>query len=324
MVIDLHCDTLTALYPENGALYENNRAVSLKKGCILPNWAQVYAIFLSDELRGDAAYSFYKTHVSYFRQQLALNGALVEQAFTGEQLENIWVKGKAAAILAVENAAALGGRLDRVKELAQDGVRLVTITWNGDNGVASGVGGDPEAGFTSFGKAAAKAFEQAGITLDVSHLNETGFWELCEWAEKPFVATHSNAYAVCSHPRNLTDQQFCEIVRRDGLVGLNFYRNFLNNDPEQAEISDLVRHIHHFLELGGENALCLGSDFDGAKLPDTINSVEKLADLKEFMIKSQISEQLADKILGGNACRFFRRNWREKPENSGSADVPKD
>jgi membrane dipeptidase len=144
---------------------------------------------------------------------------------------------------------------------------MLTLTWNGKNDIASG--NDTADGMSDFGREAVRALEDHRIVVDVSHLNDAGFADLLHVATRPFVASHSNSRAVCPHPRNLTDAQFGEIRDRGGLVGINYYRAFIADVPAGKDVTfdQLSRHIDHFLSLGGEKVLALGSDFDGSDTP---------------------------------------------------------
>ena len=139
--------------------------------------------------------------------------------------------------------------------------------------------------------------------MDVSHLNEPSFWELCDFAEKPFIATHSNAKAVCNHPRNLTDDQIIEIRNRKGLIGLNFYLDFLA-ERTPVIMQNLFQHIGHFLNLGCQDVLAIGSDFDGATVPEWLCGIETVANLYENMVE-YYGRDIANKIYFENAQNFF-------------------
>ena len=182
---------------------------------------------------------------------------------------------------------------------------MLTLTWNGENELGSG--SDTKKGLTDFGRAAVHRMEDAGILVDVSHLNDQGFADLTRIARKPFIATHSNSRAVCDHPRNLTDEQFCTIRDMGGLVGINYYRFFIREDGITADITDLIAHIDHFLALGGEDILCCGSDFDGAEIPPYLNSIDKVANLHAALLAHGIDEEVIQKILFENVHRFFNK-----------------
>jgi membrane dipeptidase len=224
---------------------------------------------------------------------------------TAADIEAAWAQGKAAAILTVENGSALAGRLDRVATLVRDGVRMVTLTWNGENEIGSGsVTGH---GLSGFGREAVQALEGAGILVDVSHLNDQGFEDFLSVARKPFAASHSNARAVCGHRRNLTDEQVREMAARGCLIGLNYCNIFLRPDGQPATLDDLWRHVEHLVELGAEHCLALGSDADGADLPPCLDGPEKFAGLYGFLLERGLSVPQAEGILWKNALNFFRR-----------------
>ena len=140
--------------------------------------------------------------------------------------------------------------------------------------------------------------------VDVSHLNDRGFEELLGFAQKPFAASHSNARAVCGHRRNLPDEFIREMVRREGLIGLTYCRSFLSDDG-RGSLDDLYRHVCHFLELGAEKCIALGSDYDGAEVHEDLDSVEKSLRIGEYLTAHGISQDIADGLCFENAWRFF-------------------
>jgi len=153
---------------------------------------------------------------------------------------------------------------------------------------------------------AVREMERQGILVDVSHLNDAGFDDVLAAASRPFVASHSNARAVCPHRRNLTDGQIRAMVERECLVGLNYYESFLAPDGH-ASPEHLLAHIRHFLALGAENCLALGSDFDGARLPGWLDSPGKAAALADLLVKEGLGAGAVEKILYANALDFLRR-----------------
>lgn len=307
-LIDLHCDTLTAFTAPGrcrNTLDDPCAALSLSRLPRDVRWCQCFAIFVPDGLTPEEASACYRRHQQSFVRQMACFAPRVAPCRTAADIEAAWACGKTAALLTVENGAALAGDLDRVEVLAQDGVGMMTLTWNGENEVGSGhVSGH---GLTAFGKALIPRMEDAGILVDVSHLNDRGFDDLLEVARKPFVVSHSNARSVCPHRRNLTDSQIQELAARRCLIGLNYYVNFLREDG-QPTLEDLFAHVDRFLALGAEDCLALGSDFDGADLPPWLDSPEKAAGLYGCFLEHGCSPALCDKIFFGNALAFFREN----------------
>lgn len=310
-IFDLHCDTLTAFMdsaPQRSADTLNDSRHQFAF-CKIPHgvhWAQCCAIFVPDQLHGAEAANYYTLHRNSFLRQMAALESLAASCRTVDEIEHAWDAGKTAALLTVENASALAGKLSRIEQLRRDGVVMMTLTWNGANELGSGHSTD--GGLTAFGKAAVREMERQRILVDVSHLNDRGFFDLLDTAQVPFVASHSNARAVCPHRRNLTDEQIREMVDRACLIGLNYYNAFLCPEEREATLEDLWRHVEHFLELGAQNCLALGSDFDGADLPTCLDSPEKIAGLEAFFLQKGLSPTLTANILGGNALSFFQRS----------------
>ena len=252
-LIDLHCDTLAEYwkYAHTGnpdTLDDPGRVLSLSNMPKDVHWAQFYAVFIPDEERGQAAIDYFEKNRANFYRQMEKFGDRVAPCRNADDMEKAWAAGKTAAFLTIENGSALAGDLSRVHTLAEQGVRAITLTWNGENELGSGHTTDH--GMSEFGKAAVREMEKENILVDVSHLNDPGFADLLEVATKPFVATHSNARALCSHKRNLTDDMIREMVRRDCLIGLNYFVKFLRDDGDVKSLDDLYRHAMHFFELG--------------------------------------------------------------------------
>ena len=209
----------------------------------------------------------------------------------------------------------MGSDLAIVDEWAADGVKMVTLTWNGKNTIASGH--DTQDGLSPFGREVVRVLEDRRIVVDVSHLNDVGFWELMKVVRRPFAASHSNARSVCGHRRNLTDDQFRAIVSMGGVVGLNYYRSFVsdryaeNGSEARADgevtFEELAAHLERFLDLDGEDAIALGSDFDGSDTPTWLGACEQLDPFYQ-RIAGHFGESVARKLFFENAHAFFVRN----------------
>lgn len=299
-LFDLHCDTVSACLRTGQGLRENSLQLDLCRGLETAGpWVQTFAFWIDDTDRGEAAWQ------SFQRQYGLMKGFLD----TLPQLE-CWRPGQPAragacrAILAVEGGAVLAGSLDRIARLRECGVRLLTLVWNGDNELGSGVTGSG-GGLTCFGRRAVRELEQNGILIDVSHLNDAGFSDLARLARRPFLASHSNARAVCPHPRNLTDAQILSIAQSGGVIGLNFYPMFVNG-TQVCAAEELIPHAEHMLSVGGEQVLALGSDFDGASMPEDLPDIGGLENLHRIMIK-YFGQNITDRIFYQNAADFFNR-----------------
>lgn len=307
-LIDLHCDTLTHGTPQEDTLDDSRCALTLTR---LPQglrWAQLYAVFLPDEVRGAAAVAYYERYRDSFYRQMARFSAHAAPCRSAAQMERAWAEGKTAAFLSVENGSVLAGDPARAAALASDGVCAVTLTWNGENELGSGSATNH--GLTPCGREAVCALERAGILVDASHLNDRGLAELLEVAERPFLATHSNARACCAHPRNLPDDAIRALVRRGCLIGLNYCADFLREDGVVQSLDVLYRHAAHFLELGGAANLALGSDFDGAVVPDCLSTPDRAASFYEYLLARGVAQETADGVFFRNAQTFLRKNLR--------------
>ena len=309
-LIDLHCDTLTDWkYTATGnpdTLDDSKRVLSLSAIPAGVRWAQFFAVFIPDEQRGQDAIDYFEFNRRSFYRQMEQFADRVSPCRTAADMEAAWAAGKTAAFLTIENGSALAGDLSRVEVLAGQGVRCITLTWNGENEIGSGHA--TEHGLSDFGRAVIPEMERQGVLIDVSHLNDAGFAGLLKVVRKPFVATHSNARAVCGHKRNLTDGMIREMVDRECLIGLNYFVKFLRDDGEVKSLDDLYRHVEHFLELGAEKNLALGSDFDGAQLPECLDCPAKSAGIYEYLLSRGLSRELAEGILFRNAQEFFRKH----------------
>ena len=306
-VFDLHCDTLTAFMdPIRCPDTLNDPASAFALGRIPPGvrWCQCCAVFIPDGLTAEEAWGYYRFHRDRFFRQMERLSPCACPCRTAGDVEQAWAAGKTALILTVENASFLGDDLRRAEELRRDGVRIASLTWNGPN--ALGSGHETEEGLSAPGREAVAVLEDCGILLDVSHLNDAGLRDVLDVARRPFLATHSNARAVCPHRRNLTDEQLKALIVRGCLVGLNYYSPFLRARGE-AGFADLLDHARHILELGGTYSLGLGSDFDGAELPPCLDTCTKVPELGVFLARS-LGRETAERILWRNALAFFQKN----------------
>lgn len=286
---DLHCDTITKLFSLNQGLFDGETQVNIKKSQSLEDWQQVFAIFIPDTVRNVDALEYFMAVSSYYKQQIFAN------------YDKFGVKCK--HLLSVEGSAVLAGNLENITILKENSVKLLTLTWNGENEL--GFGADSNKGLKPTGFECVKKLEEANIVVDVSHLSDAGFYDVASVANKPFVATHSNSRKICNHRRNLTDEQFKYICSIGGIVGINFHKPFVTKDGKY--VAKLLNHIEHFLSLGGENAISIGSDFDGADMHESLDSIEKISSLVDALALANYSGDLINKIMFKNAFDFFER-----------------
>lgn len=321
---DLHCDTLYECCEMGKGLRENDLMIDQAKTSGFDRYIQFFALFcgskppkpipgrrsimdLPPEERLDAL-------LSTAREQFLLNRDWLRLCVCEEDLQAR--PDCAAAFLSIEGAELLCTD-EHIRRAYDAGVRMVTLSWNGRNQYACGAATDNDAGLTPRGRALVRTLVEMGVIIDVSHLSDAGFWEVCAETDAPFAATHSNSRKVCPHYRNLTDLQFLELLRRGGLVGINLYGPFLREDGRKATLADAVRHIEHFCGLGGREILAIGADFDGCDdLPEGVASAADIEKLAEALLQLNYPQSTVDGFFYENALRFIRRMLRE-PEYEG-------
>lgn len=300
-LFDLHCDTLYECYTKGIDLYSNSGHVDLDRGCRFDEWGQVFAVWIPDEWRGEAAFEHACRALRLVRQAEQKYSEKLHFLQAGESLPEALPAHACVGVLAVEGGAALAGSLDHLTDLAALGVKLLTITWNGENELGFGAGCDRNLPLKPFGKQVIREMDRLGMQIDVSHLNERGFWDAAESTDARLIATHSVSAAVHNHPRNLTDAQFDEIVRRGGVAGLNFAESQLG----AATFEQIERHLDHFLSRGGEQSVCFGCDLDGTTLPPDWYGIEVMPRLYEYLAARGYVETLLDRFFFENAKKVF-------------------
>ena len=222
-------------------------------------------------------------------------------------LDRARAEGRLGVVVTLEGCEVLSGSPALLRTFYRLGVRAAGLTWNVRNDLADGVGEPRGAGLTAFGRQVVQEMNELGMVVDVSHLSVQGFWEVLELSRHPVVASHSNAHALCRHRRNLTDQQIRALAQKGGVMGINFFPEFLREDGP-ASLEDVVRHIDHVVSLVGPQHVGLGSDFDGIpSTPDGLDDVSRLPALTEALIRRGYPDEAILGILGENFARVFRQ-----------------
>ena len=223
-----------------------------------------------------------------------------------------------AAIFHIEGAEAIDPDLNTLDVLYQAGLRSIGPVWSRPTIFGEGVPfrypstGDIGGGLTDHGLRLVRRCNALGIMIDLSHLNEAGFWDVARHSNAPLVATHSNAHAICPHARNLTDNQLAAIRDSDGMVGLNFAVAFLRDDGKMLDdvpLEQMLRHIDHLITHLGEDRVGFGSDFDGAVVPAKIGSAAGLPALRQAMAQHGYDQNLMTKLCHTNWLRVLEKTW---------------
>lgn len=272
---DLHCDTAYKMYVENKGFLKSDLAVSCEKGDCFDNWIQAFAIWINDTQENP--FLFYKNALKHLKESLC---------------------GKVNPIFAVEGGSVIGNNIDLLYELERDGIKLLTLTWNGENLIAGGT--KSQKGLTDFGKNVIKEMNKIGMAVDLSHLNDRSFYSVIENAER-VLASHSNCRSICNHKRNLTDEQLRLIAERGGIIGLNFYPEFLGD----SFYDDIYRNIYHLCKMGLENNIAIGSDFDGAAMPKEMQDISYIPALYNKLLENGLKKPLLERIFYKNAEDFW-------------------
>lgn len=311
-ICDCHCDTLTELYNKNASLYENEQHFDIKRQIALGGGLQFCAIYVPTEVfRYQGGLRYTLCLLDKYNQEikkLLENGIDVLQVRTAEDAGNV-LKHKAATLLAIEEGGAIDGSLEALRCLYELGVRAMTLTWSNRNDIADGINEEATgSGLTLFGKQVVAEMNRLGMLVDVSHISTAGFWSVIETSTKPIIATHSNAKSLCSHPRNLNDEQIKALAQNGGLAGITFAGQFLEEDWSNACIESVYKHIDYMLNLiGNDDHIGFGSDFDGISHPPyNIQGVQDYKPLIEYLSK-YYSDETINKITHQNVINLLQK-----------------
>ena len=236
---------------------------------------------------------------------------IIAPACTYEDLQRNWQQKKVSAFLTVENGCVVDGKMERLEQLYQMGVRLITLTWNDDNCFGHSHAKDAgrmQLGLTPFGKEAVTYMTERGILVDVSHLSDGGFYDVAELVKKPFVASHSNCRELAPATRNLTDDMIRILAEHGGVCGLNFYPPFLNTDPvdKVSRIERMCEHVKHLVNVGGIECVGIGTDFDGIEGNLEIADCMEMEKLFDALQKKGFCEDDIERIAYKNVERVIR------------------
>ena len=324
MIFDLHCDTLYKLYErktgKSCAASESELAVDGDKLFHGNYLGQCFAVWTSAERENP--YQAALDMIDIFYTEIKKSNILAPALEPRDVVKNMG-EGKISALLSLEDAAPIGNDMERLREFYSLGVRMIGLTWNYPNAVGcpNMDGGKPNDGFnhltpnvkdglTDFGRELICEMNRLGIVIDVSHLSDAGFFEVAKASKKPFVASHSNARGICPHVRNLTDEMLKILAECGGVVGMNYYCDFLDRDKERGldTVSCVIRHMKHIGQLIGYDYIALGSDFDGIERGGELDSARDMPKLVEGLSSAGFSESVIEKITSENAIRIFREN----------------
>ena len=305
-MIDLHCDTIMQLldHPDSGDLYRNTWKIDIEKLQKAHSKVQDFALFINLGETNDP-YGRYEEMRNLCTTQIHLYGEHIQHVLSYQDVESVYESGKIGTLMSIEEGGVLGGDLDKLKQAYQDGVRLITLTWNYPNGLGEPHCGEQHKKLTPKGIEFVEAMQDLGIIVDCSHLNDAGTEQLGDILDVPFVASHSNAREVTTHTRNLPDNLIKLIANKGGVIGLNFAQSFLGTSPVSL-IDDIVKHGLYLINKGGEDVVALGTDFDGIKPNTEIKDASEMYRLYDAFKEAGLSVEQCEKLFWKNADRLLK------------------
>lgn len=330
-VWDLHCDTLyrllgredTAGEPAVEAFAKDGGMLDLAKMRAGDYLLQCFACFVGLEESPDPLVSALREADLFHRLLAAYPDDLV-WVKSAADIDKLGEDERIGAMLTIEEGAVCRDDLAILRDFYRLGVRMMTLTWNHQNGLGSPnitpdynedtwPVKDPGApGLTETGREFVAEMERLHMIVDVAHLSDAGIRDLLAIATRPFAASHSNARACCPHLRNLPDELLRAMGEKGCLIGLNYCPAFLDDTPDRkhcvGSVAQMARHAKYILNLAGEDALALGSDFDGIGGELEITGAQDLPLLAEGLVNEGIPARVVEKIFYKNARRFFREN----------------
>ena len=321
LVVDTHCDTLKCLMPiftlPRDSQWDDRSGVGMGAQSALGHVdlprlrrggvdCQVFAISSVRDRTRPYALRTAMEMISIFYDECEKHQAAVTPGTTLAEIVEAASKGKIAAMLSIEGADVIEGKIDMLKIFYRLGVRMVGLVHSLRNELADGVADRRTGGgLSELGVQAVKELDRLGMLIDVSHLSDAGFWDLMDVKKGPVVASHSNSRAICDHPRNMTDDMIRVMADRGGVMGMNFAPGFVH--PTHATVQGVVDHIDHIVRIVGANYVGLGSDFDGIPhTPMGLEDVTKMPNITAELFKRGYTEEDIKKILGGNHLRLMK------------------
>jgi len=312
IVFDGHCDTLLAALDGERTLGER----SLEGHIDLPRLreggvtAQVFAMYVEPKYLPAGAAKQTLRMLDVLFGELEANADFLVLATGAGDIEKAKMAGQVAAVIGMEGAEALEGDLGLLRVFHHLGLRVLTVVWSRRNQAADGVSESRTGGgLTTFGEQLVRECNRLGIILDISHLAAAGVRDVLELSTRPVIASHSNAFALCAHARNLTDEQLVALAKTNGVACVTFVPPFITEQGEGASLGKLLDHIDHIVGVIGSDHVGLGSDFDGfgPRAPEGLEDVTCLPGITDGLVERGYSAGDVRRILGGNLMRVFRQ-----------------
>ncbi len=325
-LIDLHADTLTAMYynPQISglaqeftnqnvfhALNKNTLHIDLDKLVQAESLAQFFVLWLNLKKCGEyniSAWELFQKQYNELRYQLDLYPDQISLVTNTIELEHNLSQNKLSAIACVEEGAFIT-ELDQLQTAHNMGIRYITLVWNYETQIGVPSAMDQTQGLKPFGIEMVLEMQRLGIMVDVSHLSDQGVRDTLAIAKRPIIASHSNAREICNHTRNLPDELIKGIANNGGVIGVNCVPYFLKENNTQVKYDYLIEHIKHINNIGGIDCLAIGNDFDGFRIDSTvqneINDISDIAKLANLLTKHGFNQSQIEQIFYKNVIRVL-------------------
>lgn len=322
---DMHCDTIYKIRADRKkgkqvGLRSREGHIDLLRLKQAGYWMQTFAMYVDLEEEEDPSVACLEL-MDIFYEEMEANRDLISPVTTADQVLENQKNGRLSALLSIEEGGVCRGNLSLLRDYYRLGARMMTLTWNYENElgwpntvVNSGSGylgkNNTDRGLKEKGLEFLAEMERLGMLIDVSHLSDAGFYDVYRNTTKPFIASHSNARAVCGHVRNLTDDMTRKLAERGGVTGINFCAGFTVEAPTKEEaygtVEGLIRHIRHIADVGGIGCIGLGTDYDGIGNQIELCDCSRMELLAEGLKKAGFHESEIDNICHNNVLRVMR------------------
>ena len=330
-MIDLHCDTVSKLASvfHRGNLMHNPYSVDVerleKAGALMQCFSTFFDVGkYGTAKRDEKAYVTANHMIDVFEKNLKECHDKVVFVKKYEDIQQCMDTGRIGALLTLEDGTPVGNSLEKLQHFYNRGIRLITLTWNYENELAfpnkmtvdenGKVHAEPdtENGLKPAGFAMVEAMENLGVIIDVSHLNDAGIFDILRTVKKdtPVIASHSNARAICHHPRNLTDEMLRQIADHGGICGINFAYEFISDEESESQlttIDGMIRHMTYIRNVAGIDTIGFGSDFDGIGNPVEVKNAAGMQQIAQKMELAGFTLDEIEKVFYKNALRVYKQ-----------------
>lgn len=309
-IIDMHCDTLIEGWRRpDKSFYDGDFSINLQRLQENESLCQFFAMYLSrNEMKTMDPYDILKGIYGYYTERMEQYQEIIRPVYSVEEILKNKENGILSSFLTVEDGVFVDGKIERIQEVYDMGVRLITLLWGFENSMGFPCSDDPvlhDKGLKPFGIEVVEKMNDLHMIIDVSHMSEGGFYDVAKYSKQPFMATHSCARVLCNHKRNLTDDQLKTLAEKGGVAGINFECSFLKEGSERATYEQIIEHLLYMKKVAGIEAIGFGSDFDGIDDNGELVNYSGFTTLLDRM-EHVFTDDEIDKITHLNALRVMK------------------